>query len=97
MTIEELFLIAKLAAIILCIWHLIKRNVIGFIFSIVVTIILITQTNTISLVINGILCIPIIIEERWHPRAKMDLVRGILVGVIFAVMIALLYNRIVFK
>jgi len=97
MTIEDLFLIAQLSAIILSVWHLIKRNVIWFIFSIIVTIILFTQTSKISLIINGILCVPIIIEERWHPRAKKDLVRGILASVIFALMIALLYNRIVFK
>ena len=85
MTALDVQQISGVCAILLFIWELVHKRVLGALLSGVAAVFLLFVSTTAANFVAMAMAVPVVFEERWNPRAQKDLVRAALAAAIIAV------------
>jgi len=88
LTALDLQQISGICAILLFIWELVHRRVLGALLSAVAAVLLLLVSTTAAHFVAMAMAVPVVFEERWNPREKKDLIRSVLAAAVIAAAVA---------
>ena len=88
MTALDLQQISGTCAILLFVWELLHKRLLGAVLSAIAAVCLLFVSTPSANFIAMAMAVPVVFEERWNPREKKDLIRSVLAAAVIAAAVA---------